>query len=112
VITQEQLTNAQKRKIHNHSYAIRQRRRCYKHEIVCSNIDPGFKITTIKSILRQINVPFNLINMSTSKSTHRTTLFIGIKNSTEIRRYEEQIKNLFNNEHYKQLHRDNHRHRY
>jgi hypothetical protein len=70
---------------------------------------------------------FSAINTSTSTSTHRTSLFIGIKNPTEIRRYEEQTKNLFTIEHYKRLnqekirnnhrnyrinHRENRRHRY
>ncbi len=44
--------------------------------------------------------------MFTSKSNHRTTLIISIKNPTEIRRYEEQTKNLFTTEHYKRLYRE------
>ncbi|CAF5174316.1 unnamed protein product, partial [Rotaria magnacalcarata] len=74
----EQLSNEERKKIHNRTCTIKQRRRYYQYEIICRNIDRRFSISDIKRILQQHNILFNLINFSSSINRDKT-LYIGIR---------------------------------
>jgi hypothetical protein len=99
----EQLTDAQKKKIHNRSCTLKQRRRYYRNEIIRRGIDDRFTINRIKGILRQLNIPFNVINKSTSEITNKTSLYIGIQDPPQIETYERATRNLFTTQHYNEL---------
>ncbi|CAF3260631.1 unnamed protein product [Rotaria sp. Silwood2] len=71
--THEALTVEQKRRIHNRSCTLRQRNRYYRHELTFLNIDRRFTIRQIKSILRQYDVSFYAVNISTSTTTSQKT---------------------------------------
>ncbi|CAF3398651.1 unnamed protein product [Rotaria sp. Silwood2] len=99
----EQLSEAERRKIHNRSCTIRQRRRYYRHEIIRRNIDGRFTITQIKNILRQLYIPFNVVNISRSNITHKYSLYIGLRNPSKLHVYQYQTRYLFTTEHYNEL---------
>ena len=105
----KQLTSEEKRQIHNRSCTLKQRKRLYKHEIIRRGIDRRFTITDIKQILRQHSIKFCAVNITTSSVTHRTSLYIGIKNSKSLSKYEHQTRNLFSSDQYDQLYSKQHR---
>ncbi|CAF3497896.1 unnamed protein product [Rotaria sp. Silwood1] len=115
----QQLTEEEKRKIHNRTCTRKQRIRYYRNEIQRRNIDKRFKIRNIKRILRQHRIPITAVNFSTSPMTHQRTLHVGIKDISKKETYEIEIQNLFTDKHYEQLqykkqhhhhHADRHRH--
>jgi hypothetical protein len=98
-----ELTSEQRRKIHNRRCTIKQRNRAYQCEIIRRNIDRRFSIRQIKQILDQQHVSFAAVNVTTSTVTGKTSLYIGIKDRTNIRRYETKTKNLFTADHYDRM---------
>ena len=96
----EELSEAERRKLHNRSYTLRQRRRYYRHEIIRRNIDRRFTITQVKAILRQFHIPFNAINISRSYITQQYSLYIGIRNPSKLHVYQRQTRSLFTTAHY------------
>ena len=49
-----ELTNEEKKKIHNQSCTRKQRARCYRHEVIRRNIDNRFSYTDMKDILKRL----------------------------------------------------------
>lgn len=96
------LSSEQKRKIHNRSCTIKQRRRNYTYEIVFHNIYKQFKIRDIKSILRRENIPFVAVNTSTSSITSKCSLYVGIQhdNKNKLEEHRIRTKDFFTYEHY------------
>jgi hypothetical protein len=54
-------------------------------------------------ILRQQQIPFDLVNATTSKTTRQRTLFVIIRNPEPIRTYEPQTQEFFTHTHYNEL---------
>ncbi|CAF1073676.1 unnamed protein product [Rotaria sp. Silwood1] len=52
------LSREKRKRIHDRSCALKQRKKLYQHEIVMHNTDRWFIITNIKTILRQYSVDF------------------------------------------------------
>ena len=100
---EEKLSAEQRKKIHNRSCTLRQRRRLYQNEIILRNIDRRFTITTIKQILQENHVVYCAVNNPTSKLTNKTSLFIGVEDKKLIPEYRNKIKHLFDSEHYEQI---------
>jgi hypothetical protein len=100
----EELSQAERKKIHNRSSTLRQRKRCYQHEIIRRNIDGRFTYTQVKNILRQHHIPFNLVNITRSKVTEKYSLYIGIRDPLNLRTYTNKTRYLFTVQHYKELH--------
>ena len=107
--TQKDLTEDQKKKLHNRICTIKQRMRCYQHEITKKNIENRFNYTDMKMILKRLNIPVNLLNKSTSTRTNTTTLFIGIGYPENMDIYKPKTATLFSTEHYRQLMRQTQR---
>ncbi|CAF1350629.1 unnamed protein product [Rotaria sordida] len=102
-----ELSREERKRIHNRSYTLKQRKKLYQHEIIIHYIDHRFTITNIKMILRQNSVAFSAVNTSISSRTNRRTLYIGTKHKHLLSEYKQQIKYLFTTEHYKQFKRFN-----
>ncbi|CAF1213809.1 unnamed protein product [Rotaria sordida] len=96
------LNKEQRKKIHNRTCTLKQRKKYYRHKIIKHNIDHRFTITNIKTILRQYSIQFCAINTVKPSRTNQTTLYIGIKNEKLLSTYEEKLKHLFTREHYQQ----------
>ncbi|CAF4059465.1 unnamed protein product, partial [Adineta steineri] len=98
------ITEDAKRKIHNRVCTLRQRRKYYRHEIIRNNFDLRFTIPNIKDILRQRHIPFTAVNFSQpSPVTGRRKLYVGVKNSFELKSSERKTYTLFTREHYEQF---------
>ncbi|CAF1575156.1 unnamed protein product [Rotaria magnacalcarata] len=95
------LTREQRKRIHNRSCTLKQRNRYYRNELIFYNIDHRFTIQRIKSILRQLNIYFYVINTSTSAENQKT-LYVGIRDPSLLQTYKEQTRNLFSTRHYLQ----------
>lgn len=98
-----QLTEAERKHIHNRSCTIKQRTRYYKHSIIINNIDRRFTIKQIKNILRSYNISFYAVNFSTSSDTHQRSLHIGIRDPSKLNDYTNEIHHLFTRSHYHQF---------
>jgi hypothetical protein len=113
IYNRQQLTKEEKKKMHNRNCTLKQRKRCYRIEIIRRNIDNRFSITKIKQILKQLNVPFNIVNKSTSSISKKTSLFIGMKDPLQLNIYERATRGLFSKEHYNEMtHAHRHGNRY
>ncbi|CAF3999830.1 unnamed protein product, partial [Rotaria sordida] len=88
----KQLSQEEKKKIHNRSCTIKQRRRYYQHEIIIKNIDKRFKIREIKDILRHKNISFFAVNISTSSTANKRKLYIGIRDPSKLSSYKIQTE--------------------
>ncbi|CAF1461673.1 unnamed protein product [Rotaria sp. Silwood1] len=97
------LTEEERKKIHNRSCTLKQRKKLYKYEIIRRGIDRRFTITQIKKILRERSINFGALNISTSTLTNRTSLYIGINDQTLLSKYERQTRNLFSTDHYDEI---------
>lgn len=97
------LSFEEREKLHNRSCTLKQRRRKYRHELIRRNIDNRFNIRAIKPILRQHNISFLAVHVSTSLLTKKTSLYIGIKDPTKLQSYQAKVHNLFTEKHYKQI---------
>ncbi|CAF3051341.1 unnamed protein product [Rotaria sp. Silwood2] len=98
----EELSADQRRKIHNRSCTIKQRKRYYRSELIFENIDHRFSIKQIKMILQQQQIPFYVLNTTTT-TTNKRKLFVAIRNPELIKRYEQQSRHLFTKAHYQEL---------
>lgn len=93
----------QNRKERNRKRTLKQRERHYRYEIIRRGIDSRFTITMVKEILRRFDVPYTAINISKSKITRRTSLYIGIRNPSKLREYEARTKDLFTTDFYNEF---------
>jgi hypothetical protein len=112
-VNRTELTELEKKKIHNRTCTIKQRQRCYRNEIIRQDIDNRFSATSIKKILKDLNIPVTLVNKFTSRITNKTTLFIGIKDPTHMDIYERVTSKLFSTGHFREFirtRRQTHRH--
>jgi hypothetical protein len=111
----QQLSEEERKRIHNRSCTLRQRKRQYKHEIIYRHFDRRFSISKVKQLLRANSIEFSALNTSKPSSNH-DTLYIGIKYPDKATEYEQTIKNLFSTENYHRLYhyqsRSNNHHRY
>ncbi|CAF3266164.1 unnamed protein product [Rotaria sp. Silwood2] len=101
----QQLPAEQRKRIHNRSCTLKQRRRYYQSEIIIKNIDKRFTIREIKDILKYQNVSFYAVNTSISSRTNERTLYIGIRDITKLSLYEHEIKQLFTSSYFRQFQR-------
>ena len=97
-----QLTVEQRRKIHNRTCTLKQRRRYYQHQITIENVDRRFSIRTIKNVLRSKRVPFFAVNVTKSSAEARG-LCIGIRNPAAIEECENTLHGLFDRRHFHQV---------
>ncbi|CAF1102795.1 unnamed protein product [Rotaria sordida] len=102
----KQLSQEEKKKIHNRSCTIKQRRRYYQHEIIIKNIDKRFKIREIKDILKLKNISFFAVNISISSTTNKRKLYIGIRDPSKLSSYKIQTEGLFTRNHYEAFRRE------
>ncbi|CAF3502743.1 unnamed protein product [Rotaria sp. Silwood2] len=102
------LTKEDRKKIHNRSCTLKQRKKYNKYEIIRRNIDPRFKIGMIKNILRKNDISFTAINTSTSSVTHKTSLYIGIKDKSKLQTYKHITRELFTTPHYHRINPTHH----
>jgi hypothetical protein len=102
-VNRTELTELEKKKIHNRTCTIKQRQRCYRNEIIRQDIDNRFSATSIKKILKDLNIPVTLVNKFTSRITNKTTLFIGIKDPTHMDIYERVTSKLFSTGHFREF---------
>ncbi|CAF1496266.1 unnamed protein product [Rotaria sordida] len=98
----EKLSDDQRKKMHNRSCTIKQRKRYYRNELIFKNIDHRFSIKQIKMILQQQQIPFYIVNTKTT-TTNKRTLFVAIRNPESINIYEQQSRDLFTTTHYEKL---------
>lgn len=98
----------EKRKRKNRRSTLKQRKRHYKHEIILRGIDRRFSITMVKTILRQQEVSYTAVNISTSSVNGRTSLYVGVRNEFRLREYHRRIKNLFSTDAYNEFRTRNH----
>ncbi|CAF5005003.1 unnamed protein product [Rotaria sp. Silwood1] len=94
------LSEEERKRIHNRSCTLKQRKRYYQNTIIINNIDRRFKIKQIKAIIRSYDVPFFAVNFSTSSTTRQRSLHIGIRDSSQIDHYHNRIKHLFTTSHF------------
>ena len=95
----EQLESAEaKKKRHNRACTIKQRKRNYRTEIIRRRIDRRFSITLAKEILRRYGVPFTAINITTSSITGDKSLYIGLRDTSNVHQHEVRTRNLFTTE--------------
>lgn len=102
-----QLPLAQRRQIHNRTCTLRQRRRLYQHKVSCYDIDNRFSIRKIKQLLDDNHIQFTAVNTVRSKSTNKTILYVGVKDSTFIKQYQELIQHLFKTKNYDRIYHRN-----
>ncbi|CAF1507566.1 unnamed protein product [Rotaria sordida] len=98
----EKLSDDQRKKMHNRSCTIKQRKRYYRNELIFKNIDHRFSIKQIKMIFQQQQIPFYIVNTKTT-TTNKRTLFVAIRNPESINIYEQQSRDLFTTTHYEKL---------
>ena len=96
----------ERKRIHNYSCTLRQRKRSYRHKIVRRSIDRRFTITQIKKILRQHDISFSAVDKSKPLIAPEISLHIGIKEIDKMDEYQRKIKHLFTSNHYRSLHRN------
>ncbi|CAF3420629.1 unnamed protein product, partial [Rotaria socialis] len=108
---QKTLTKAERRRIHNRTYTLKQRKRYCKTEIIVSNIDRRFTIKEIKGIIKSYSVPYSAVNFSTSSNTRKRSVHIGIRNPSQLNDYQNQIDHLFTPSHYNRFIDDQRTHR-
>jgi hypothetical protein len=94
-----------RRKIHNHSCNIKRRQRYYKDKIIIKNIYQRFTIPQIKNVLREKNIRFYAVSIFTSRTNNERTLFIGIRDSSQIHHYYDQIRHFFTKENFDEINR-------
>ncbi|CAF1654264.1 unnamed protein product [Rotaria magnacalcarata] len=99
----EQLSNEERKKIHNRTCTIKQRHRYYRHELTFRNIDRRFTIRKIKNILRQYDISFYAVNISTSTTTNTKQLYVGIRDPSLIQEYDQRTRTLFSTHHYNKI---------
>ncbi|CAM4942785.1 unnamed protein product [Rotaria socialis] len=99
----EQLSNEERKKIRNRTCTIKQRHRYYRHELTFRNIDRRFTIRKIKNILRQYDISFYAVNVSTSTTTNTKQLYVGIRDPSLIQEYDQRTRTLFSTHHYNKI---------
>ena len=87
------LSKEERRRIHNRSCTVKQRRRYYRHTIIVENISGRLTIPRIKKILRSNKIDFFAVN--TPMIANKRSLVIGIRNVEMIDDYQRQINHLF-----------------
>ncbi|CAF1587901.1 unnamed protein product [Rotaria magnacalcarata] len=92
---QQTLTKAERRRIHNRTSTLKQRKRYYKTEIIISNIDRRFTTKEIQGIIKSYGVPYSAANFSTSSTIRKRSVHIGMRKSSQINDYQHRIDHLF-----------------
>ena len=106
----------ERRKIHNRSCTLRQRRRLYQYKITCRDIDSRFSIRKIKQMLDDNHIDFTAVNTVKSNSRNKAVLYIGVDDPA-IARYTPFIQTLFDTQNYNRIYKHhynfpvNHRYR-
>ena len=101
------LSTADRKKIHNRSCTLRQRRRLYEYKITCPEIDSRFAIRTIKQMLDDHHINFTAVNTVKSRSNSKAVLYIGVDDSTAIQTYGTRVRALFTTENYNRIYHRN-----
>lgn len=96
-----------KKRYRNRICTIKQRKRNYRYEIIRRGIDSRFSVTMVKKILRRYGIDYKAINISKSKFTRRTSLYIGIRHASKLHRYEVWTRRLFTTDAYNEFRAQN-----
>jgi hypothetical protein len=99
----DELSAERKRKLHNRTCTIKQRRRYYRHELIFEDIDRHFTIKQIKMILKQQQISVYVVNTTISKTTNKKKLFVAVRNPESIKIYGEQSRGYFTTQHFNEL---------
>ena len=100
------LSAEDRRRIHNRRCTLKQRRRSYTYEIIRRDVDRRFRITDVKRLLRDHCIPFLAVNISTSRVSGKTSIYIGIRDRANVRQYESMTRTWFTSQHYRCIHRN------
>lgn len=101
------LTLAERRKIHNRTATLRQRRRLYAHKITCHDVDSRFAIRKIKQMLDDNYIPFIAVNVVKSQTSGKSTLYIGVDDESFARRNAAFVQTLFDTRNYNRIYKHN-----
>ena len=105
---QSSYIDIENKKRRNRICTLKQRKRNYRHEIIRRGIDPRFSICMIKEILRRYEIPYTALNISKSPITGKTSLYIGIRNKSNLKEYGIQTRQLFTTDFYNEFSTRNH----
>lgn len=83
------------RRLRNRKRTIKQRQRHFRHEIIRRGIDPRWSVTMAKEALRRLDVPYTAVNISKSKITYKSSIYIGIEDPNRLHEYELRTRNVF-----------------
>jgi hypothetical protein len=106
----QELSAEERRRQRNRQCTLKQRARNYRYEIIRRGIDSRFTVGHVKEILRREHIQFTVIQISTSTLTHRTSLYIGIRDRSKLREYETRTRHWFSTDHYNEDRARSHRH--
>lgn len=102
-----ELTPTERKRIHNRSSTLRQRRRLFKHKITCYNIDPRFCIRKIKQMLDDNYINFTPVNTVKCRYTNKTILYIAVEDRQSVQQHQALIYTLFTTRNYNKIYRKN-----
>ena len=95
--------NEEQKRWRNRKATLKQRRRSYRHEIIRRGIDPRFTIKMVKEILRRFGVTYSALNIAKSATSGRTSLYIGIRQKSNLQKSEVQTRALFTTDAYNEF---------
>ena len=110
--TTSDLTLDERKKIHNRSRTLHQRQRLYEYKIVCYNIDSRFAMRKIRQTLDDNHIPYRAINTVKTRTPRKSTLYIGVYNTTDIQRYQAYVQTLFDTRSYNRIYKRNYNYNY
>lgn len=99
------LSEQERKKIHNRSRTLHQRKKAYTYELFIRNIEKRFPIRLMKTILKENGVEITQVNPLTSNRTNETMLRVGIKNPKRLEQYKKTTHGWFTKQHYQRLFR-------
>ena len=87
-----ELTEEQRRRIHNRSCTLKQRKRYFRNTIIVNDVNKHLPIPRIKAMLRSANIQFHAVN--TTSTGNRRTLFIGVKDGERLDEHRDRIRSM------------------
>ncbi|CAF4379826.1 unnamed protein product, partial [Rotaria sordida] len=100
----KELSAEERKKLHNKTCTLKQRKRYFRFQITREDIDKRFTVKQIKTILKQHNIPVTAVSFSSR--TGKKALLIGLKEITKLSIYENIVADLFTKQHYEQFRND------
>ncbi|CAF1489234.1 unnamed protein product [Rotaria sordida] len=105
----KELSAEERKKLHNKTCTLKQRKRYFRFQITREDIDKRFTTKQIKKILKQHNIPVTAVSFSSR--TNKKALIIGLKEITKLSIYENIVADLFTKQHYEQFRNDKYKSR-